>query len=164
MRKLLLISLLLLPLFTNAQRLTRDGKDKYTDKWEKETSEVTLAKNGLTGAVTVKGKSVDGQMFLGIQPVMPNVYSISEGDKVYILLDNGDKVVLESVNTKLPTHNQGYWHTYYYYPVNEQQHDKLLKSKVTGIRVDMTDKYTSWDKVKAPDGISKVMSLIRVTN
>lgn len=153
------------PVFATAQTIQRDELDKYTKARIKETSYETLSMK-FAEAVAQRVKKVDSNIYLEIKLTLGPVYSITEGDLLYILLEKDESIPIPCARGGIASGNHSrYGSTYtgaYLYKLSGDQIEKLKKHNATGLRIGLAGEYVTFDKVKEKNALKlrKALSLV----
>lgn len=158
--------LVLLTVFNCAafsQKLVRNGVDKYTDRFVKETDVLPLTTKG-TEAIMVAGTSVDKSLALKLTVKLKSGFTINKGDKLYLLFSNGNKVVLESAATVTAEKSGSLFEGIFTYDLDYLSAEDLTKGLIVGVRLYTAgEKYTEFDAIKADDHdvVRRIIKLLR---
>lgn len=132
------------------QKLIVNGVDKFTKNYVKETSLEVIAMPFIN-ALRFRMKSIDGTKYVIFKLSIHDVFSIREGDPVFLLLANDNSIELRCNKGTIAEKLSGSGNLWYgegWYSITDDQMEKISASPIVAIRIDTGDSYVSFDKVK----------------
>lgn len=165
MRTFLTLALFCFAFTALGQKLERDEVDKYLKTKVKETSWEPLAMPFMN-ALRCRCTSADDKTYIELKITAHSGFRVDEGNKVYFLLDNEESLPLTCVRGGIAKYDYdpaaSFWYGSFLYLVTEEDKKKLMEHKVTGARVDLADKYLTFDKVKEKNALKlqKALTLV----
>jgi hypothetical protein len=137
-----ILLMMLLCSTTNAQKLVKNQRDKFTQAVVKQTSKEKIWRNtALGGLIDVYAQSSNGAVSLWLVMHVSDVFGVVKGDPLYIALNNGGSVELKCISGTVAKAGENLWHGTVGYTVEPQDIDALIHVGATGIRVQTVSGY-----------------------
>jgi hypothetical protein len=141
MKTLLTSLLIIFSVNLFAQKLKRDEKDPFYKADVKETSSVMLAFHP-GESIRVHATASEGVPVLWFWIQYGSIFTVSAGDRIILLLEDGNTVNAECVKGGVSDYSPGAAAYYYLrlpYKLRSEDMDALNKSPLKGIRIEFAD-------------------------
>lgn len=162
---------LLLPVFSQAQKIVEDKKDEFTGAIVKRTNWIQVAGGAFEATFYIRAGRVDSTNYLYLRIIYGSriVYSIPEGAKLMLKMQDASVITLENTEYQLSTRGGGAIDligsdapgTKTTYPVSDEDVAKLINTPIIKLRCYLSDSYFEDEiKDKKAKQIQQLFSLL----
>lgn len=141
MKKFLAIILMMWPLCAGAQKVVKDEYDPYNKVHVKETSYERIS-SGAYNALRAKVRSTDGKVVVWFKITLHDMFSITEGSEVVVLLEDGNTVHFRSLKSgvsNIATGSPSFYYEDFPYEVKADEVNLLKNSPTKSARIQLLD-------------------------
>lgn len=159
------IILVFLSLTTQAQKLKKDEYDPYKKRYVRQTNEKILS-GSMAKTCTYMLESYDSAKYLTLGTGLLAIHSIQEGNEIIFLFENDSTLVFHAIKADIAraSYIAGItsWQMHISIPLSQSDIDMFNTNVVKGIRIDLSDKYVSFDNIDADktNGMRKAIALL----